>query len=61
MDMAWNDSFPPINLYNLPSYTVVDVWAEAVKLGCVAVPDHIKRSILYGVNNNDSEPINGIL
>jgi hypothetical protein len=61
MGEAWNDKFPPLNLYNHPSYGVVDVWAEAVKLGVVAVPDHIKRTILYGVNNNGNEPLDGVL
>jgi len=60
MDKAWNDKFPPINLYNHPSYGVVDVWAEAVKLGVVAVPDNIKRTILFGMENKGNEPINGI-
>lgn len=59
-EMAWNDKFPALNLYNLPSFQVADVWAEAVKLGCVHVPDNIKRTILYGSNNNGNEPINGV-
>jgi hypothetical protein len=53
VDLSWNDQFPPLNLYNHPSYGVVDVWAEAVKLGTIPVPDHIRQAILFGKDNNE--------
>lgn len=53
MEMAWNDKFPAINLYNHPSFDVVDVWVEAVKLGLIPVPEHIRQVILFGKDNNN--------
>lgn len=53
MGEAWNDKFPALNLYNHPSFQVVDVWVEAVKLGCIPVPEHIRQTILFGKENNE--------
>lgn len=53
VELSWNDKFPALNLYNHPSFQVVDVWAEAVKLGCIPVPEHIRQTILFGKENNE--------
>jgi len=52
-EIAWNDNFPPLNLYNHPSYQVLDVWAQAAKLETVPVPEHIRQTILYGENKGE--------